>query len=435
MKDDDKPIVQVYDKDAPRAAKDAPAKANDVQLAMQNFDSKQIAEPPKKKYGWVGMVVLLLIIALGIFFMVQLATKVGDAEIKSLPDVIKHANVNYAVWALIVLVSIMFLECFKFVVITHAITGKIKPLNSIKVAFLGRYYDGITPFSAGGQPMQIVYLHKKGYSGGTSTAIVLIKYFINMLSWVTICLLLMSINRGALTKYVDDMGQRRFLEIFGWLGWSINAILPFSIIFFAIFPKITDKILQFFINIATNVSWNVASRKERKTGKSQLRRKIKILRRKEKWINSAHTSVKDFRSSFVVMSHKPVQFILLVLSCAGEQFLNWAFPYFILVALGGDSVAIGAETMFAIMTLSAYASMSVAIVPTPGNSGVLENVILLAFRMLATTVVFWVVFTWRFLTYYIYILIGIGITVFEVIRKLVRSRREKLQNRQNDTVE
>ena len=129
------------------------------------------------------------------------------------------------------------------------------------------------------------------------------------------------------------------------------------------------------------------------------------------------------------MSHKPVQFILLVLSCAGEQFLNWAFPYFILVALGGDSVAIGAETMFAIMTLSAYASMSVAIVPTPGNSGVLENVILLAFRMLATTVVFWVVFTWRFLTYYIYILIGIGITVFEVIRKLVRSRREKLQNR------
>ena len=430
MKDDNKPIVQVYDKDAPRAVKDAPAKTNNVQLAMQNFDSKQIAEPPKKKYGWVGMVVLLLIIALGIFFMVQLATKVGDAEIKSLPDVIKHANVSYAVWALIVLVSIMFLECFKFVVITHAITGKIKPLNSIKVAFLGRYYDGITPFSAGGQPMQIVYLHKKGYSGGTSTAIVLIKYFINMLCWVTICLLLMSINRGALEQ-VQDLSQRQFLKIFGWIGWAVNAILPFSIIFFAIFPKITDKILQFFINIATNVSWNAASRKERKTGKSQLRRKIKILRRKEKWINSAHTSVKDFRSSFVVMAHKPVQFILLVLSCFGEQFLNWAFPYFILVALGGDSVAIGAETMFAIMTLSAYASMSVAIVPTPGNSGVLENVIQLAFASIAKAVVFWVVITWRFLTYYVYILIGIGITVFEVIRKGVRSRREKMQNPQN----
>ena len=422
MKKNDETIVQVYDKDAPRE-KSAPTQVNDVQRAMQNFDSKQIAEPPKKKHGWVGMIVLLFIIALGIFFMVQLATKVGDAEIKSLPDVIKHVNINYAVWALVVLLSIMFLECLKFSLITHATTGKLKPLNSIKVAFLGRYYDGITPFSAGGQPMQIVYLHKKGYSGGTSTAIVLIKYFVNMLCWVTMCMILMSVNRRVLDIYAP--AQKQFLMISGWIRWAINAVLPFSIVFFAIFPKITDRILQFFINIATNVSWSVASRRERKTGKSQLRRKIKILRRKEKWISSAHTSVKDFRSSFIVMSHKPIQFVLLVLSCLGEQFLSWSFPYFILVALGGETVTIGAETMFAIMTLSAYASMSVAIVPTPGNSGVLENVILLAFQTLATTVVFWVVFTWRFLTYYVYILIGIGITVFEVIRKGVRSRRER----------
>ena len=86
MKKNDETIVQVYDKDAPRE-KSAPTQVNDVQRAMQNFDSKQIAEPPKKKHGWVGMIVLLFIIALGIFFMVQLATKVGDAEIKSLPDV------------------------------------------------------------------------------------------------------------------------------------------------------------------------------------------------------------------------------------------------------------------------------------------------------------------------------------------------------------
>ena len=139
MKKNDETIVQVYDKDAPRE-KSAPTQVNDVQRAMQNFDSKQIAEPPKKKHGWVGMIVLLFIIALGIFFMVQLATKVGDAEIKSLPDVIKHVNINYAVWALVVLLSIMFLECLKFSLITHATTGKLKPLNSIKVAFLGRYY-------------------------------------------------------------------------------------------------------------------------------------------------------------------------------------------------------------------------------------------------------------------------------------------------------
>lgn len=399
--------------------------ANDVEQALRNFDSKQIAEPPKKKHGWVGMVVLLVIIALGIFFMVQQALTIGDGDMKSLPEVVKNANVKYVAITFVVLIAIMFLECFKFAVITHATTGKLRLLNSIKVSFLGRYYDGITPFSAGGQPMQIFYLHKKGYKAGTSTAIVLIKYFINMVSWVTMCMLLMAINRAALDTYVENFTVRQTIQIAGWIGWAVNAVSPFSIIFFAIFPKITNKILLFFINIATEISWKAVSRKERKTGKNQLQRKIKILRRKEKWISSAHTSVKDFRAAFIVMSHKPVQFILLLVSCIGEQFLSWAFPYFILVALGGGDVTSGADTMFAVMTLSAYVAMSVAVIPTPGNSGAVENVMLAVFKAVGGAFTFWVVFTWRFLMYYIYIIIGVGITIFEVIRKIVRSRREK----------
>ena len=35
----------------------------------------------------------------------------------------------------------------------------------------------------------------------------------------------------------------------------------------------------------------------------------------------------------------------------------------------------------------------------------------------------WVVLVWRFFTYYIYILSGIGISIFEVIRDAVRQKR------------
>ena len=35
----------------------------------------------------------------------------------------------------------------------------------------------------------------------------------------------------------------------------------------------------------------------------------------------------------------------------------------------------------------------------------------------------WVVLVWRFFTYYIYILSGIGINIFEVIRDAVRRKR------------
>ncbi len=391
-----------------------------VDNVLDNF-SKPIAEPPKRKYGWLSMLLLIVIIGVGIYFMVKLAASVNEDEIRSLGDILAHLDVKYAIISVAALLGIMLFESAKFLVVTHATTGLLKPLNSIKVAFLGKYYDGITPFSAGGQPMQIYYLHKKGHSAGVSTAIVMIKYFINMLCWVTLCFLLMTINRGALSKYVDA-NQQHFFLVAGWIGWVINAILPFSIIIFAIFPKITNKILLFFINIITKCSFGLASKKETKTGKSQFQRKKKILRRKQKWINSAYSAVKDFRASFAIMSHKPVQFVLLLISCIAESFLAYALPYFILVAFADGAVAVGAETMFAIMTLNVYAAMSVAVVPTPGNSGVLENVILLVFKMLATSVVFWVVFTWRFFTYYIYILIGIGITLFELIRKSIRSR-------------
>ena len=35
----------------------------------------------------------------------------------------------------------------------------------------------------------------------------------------------------------------------------------------------------------------------------------------------------------------------------------------------------------------------------------------------------WVVLVWRFFTYYLYILSGIGISIFEVIRDAVRQKR------------
>ncbi|MCM1533092.1 MAG: flippase-like domain-containing protein [Corallococcus sp.] len=406
--------------------------ANDKQLkvesVLENFTQKP-KDPPKKKNNWVSMLFLLLIIGLGIYFMVQLATSVEDAEIRSLGDILAHIDVKYAVISVAVLFAVMLFEACKFSLITQATTGKFKLLNSIKVSFLGRYYDCITPFSSGGQPMQIYYLHKKGNSAGLSTAIVMIKYSFNMLCWVAICFVLMLANKDALTTYVTDPSQQKLFMIAGWIGWCINALLPFSIVFFAIFPKITNKILLFFINAITNCSWAAAKKKETRTGKSQLQRKIKILRRKEKWINSAHSAVKDFRSSFIIMSHKPLHFIGLILLCLSEQFLTWAFPYFILIAFANGSVAPSADIMFAIMTLNVYAAMSVSVIPTPGNSGVLENAVLVIFTMIATSAVFWVVFTWRFFTYYVYILIGLGITIFEVIRKAIRSKRQRDEER------
>ena len=63
--------------------------------------------------------------------------------------------------------------------------------------------------------------------------------------------------------------------------------------------------------------------------------------------------------------------------------------------------------------------------PTPGNTGAMEAASTLVFSLVTgiETVVGWVILVWRFLTYYVYILSGIGINIFEIIRGAVRNRR------------
>jgi len=344
----------------------------------------------------------LALIAFGIYIMVQLAMTIGEGEIKSLDSIIQNANWTFVAIAVGMLLLAIVADSLKYAVITDTVIGKANLLTSTKVAMLGRYYDNITPFASGGQPMQIYYLHKKGYSAGQSTAIVFIKYFVNMLCWMFICILLMATQSGALNQYVTNEATRKLFLVAGWIGVAVNSAVPVMIILFVIFPRLTTKVVSACI-------W--------------LLNKMRIVKDKEKTMNKARRAVDEYCLAFKIMSQNPWKFFLLICLCILEPLISMSLPYVVMVALGGTT-DISWVTLLAVMTLNVYATMSVAIIPTPGNSGFAENAVLLAFANIASTVAFWVVFVWRFFTYYIYILIGMALTLFDVIRKAVRRRRK-----------
>ncbi len=369
---------------------------------VEILENVTVVEPKKKKYGWVGSVLLLALIAFGIYIMVQLAMTIGEGEIQSLDSIIQNANWTFVAIAVGMLLLAIVADSLKYAVITDTVIGKANLLTSTKVAMLGRYYDNITPFASGGQPMQIYYLHKKGYSAGQSTAIVFIKYFVNMLCWMFICILLMATQSGALNQYVTNEATRKLFLVAGWIGVAVNSAVPVMIILFVIFPRLTTKVVSACI-------W--------------LLNKMRIVKDKEKTMNKARRAVDEFCLAFKIMSQNPWKFFLLICLCILEPLISMSLPYVVMVALGGTT-DISWVTLLAVMTLNVYATMSVAIIPTPGNSGFAENAVLLAFANIASTVAFWVVFVWRFFTYYIYILIGMALTLFDVIRKAVRRRRK-----------
>ena len=373
-----------------------------LESAIENFQNKEIPErTEKKKNKWLGSLVLLLSIGIGVFLIIQMSSSLGEEQL-SFSEVFASVKWQNAAIAVVALVAIILLDIFKYVVVLHATTHKLHPLIGAKTALLGKYYDNITPFSTGGQPMQIYYLYKKGFGGGLSSAVVMIKYFFNTTAWLLVAFVAMVFNTAVLQRV--ETGN--VLLIAGWIGWALNVCLPVFLILFVIMPKMAKKLTAWLIRVAY---------------------KLKIVKDKERAMKKALSVVRDFRSSFVIMGKRPVHLVLLSLSCIAELALTFAFPYYIIRMFNGFQVDAGLSTMFEVMALNAYAAFAASVVPTPGNSGAMEGLITMAFSAMAGATLMWVIFTWRFAVYYIYIIIGVGLTVFNFLRNVVRSRRAAKQ--------
>ncbi|MDE6441507.1 MAG: flippase-like domain-containing protein [Clostridia bacterium] len=396
MPDNELEQVNTQEKTAP----DEEVQAEGVDCAELPDEEMQTVQPPKKgKYGWVGYVLLLVVIALGIYLMFHVVYDMGE-DVKSFDEVIMASDWRFALITLAVILAIFMCLWFEYAVVMKTTTGKFRLVTSLKVAFLGKFYDNITPFATGGQPMQIYYLNKKGLGGGVSSAVVLIRYFAWMFSWIILDFIFMA----AFTNVLDGQPSRLLLLIAGWIGLGINVMLPLLLILFVVMPKFSRAITGGVITLG---------------------HKIRIVKDKDKMMERVDKMVEDFRSSFAIMSKSPLKFITLILLCLIEIFLFYAFPYFVMKMFSGLSENDGISVMLTVMALNVYATLSASVVPTPGNSGAIEGLVTAAFSVIAGNVLLWTVFFWRFGIYYIYIIIGIFITIFEFIRKLVRTRKKK----------
>ncbi len=355
-----------------------------------------------KKSRILSNIFFAIVIVTSFFFMYQLSAKFTGQKDVSFAEMIAGANLKYVLLLVGIFLLILTIDALKYYVIMRATCPeKAKFRNAVMVSLVGKYYDYITPFSSGGQPFQIVYLNGKGYRGGESSAIIFVKFAFNMSMWLTICCLLMTLNNGALSAYVTDAAQLQWFIVAGWIGFGLNCLFPLFIVMFAIFPKMTETITRWMLNIGY---------------------KLRLVKDKEHIIDRARQIADDFKRGFFLVLKKPLYFFLTALTCFAEPFLSMALPYFAVIAFGGSGVTPGYELMFAIMTLNVYTQMSVMFVPTPGNSLAMEGLFMAPLKTIVSEgVLFWTVLCWRFFSYYAYIVIGIVITVVQVI---LRNKRK-----------
>jgi cation transport ATPase len=223
-----------------------------------------------KKKKWLNLIFLL--INIGVVAGILTYQILNENSISSFADLTSKINWGVIVLIIVVFGIIMFLESARFSILTYKATGKRRMSLCYKVSAIGRYYDNVTPFAAGGQPFQIYYLNKNGIPPAESLSIPLGRYVIWQLSFVTFTLVIM-IFSISLPNFSN--AGTALVTASSWIGFAINSALVLLVGLISISKKVGNGLIG---------------------GLIKLLHKIKIVKDYDKQYNKIMKLVNDYQS-------------------------------------------------------------------------------------------------------------------------------------------
>lgn len=342
---------------------------------MDNANNKNT----KKKHRlWLIIVLVINLIVVGYIAIDEYRKQSDSASFINISDVkLWYLGIGLACFALAVFV--MYLGYKKMLMVA---TGKNDPKGAFECGMIGKYYDNVTPLGAGGQPFQMLYLKQRGYSGGASGSIPIVGFLSQQFAFLIIAAVVFIANRNI----VDSV---TLVRVQAYVGYLFYAFVPVAIVFFAFFPK---PFVAFLNAIA------------------KLLNKIKIIKDKEKAVNNITRVMNDYVSSFKMINKRPHFTVLLLFLSIIYQTAILSIPFFMLKAFGGTG------NWWDTFSLVVYIYAAITIIPSPGNSGAAEGYFYAVFSQLKEGFLFWAVIAWRFMVYYLWIIIGIIITAKSTMR-------------------
>ena len=259
----------------------------------------------------------------------------------------------------------------KLVLIMNRTTGRSSWAVALRTLLVGRYYDNITPGAVGGQPFQIYYLAKNGYSKAESAAIPLAAFMSMQLAFI---ILAVGMFIGCGDLILSDT-----IHVTAWIGLLFYAFFPIVILLSVIFPKA----------IAHATVWVFT-----------ILHKLRLVKDKDAAVANARGHISEYSECIRGLLRRPRLCVQILVLSLMYQAMMHLIPFFVLLAFGGEL-----DWLSCVVTALAINS-SIAFIPTPGNAGAAEGSFYLVFSQLTSGSVFWAMLFWRFFNYYAWIILG-----------------------------
>ncbi len=254
---------------------------------------------------------------------------------------------------------------------------KLSFKEAIKHNIITQFFNGITPFSTGGQPMEVYMIAEHNIKVSKATSVTIENFIFYQTALVIYGAIAVACN------WIFDLFPKvSILQHLVLLGFIVNILVAVALYAIMLSKKVTKKVSNLLIKLLG---------------------KVKIIKDTKKAQNDWSEKLEDFHHISKDLLHRKGIFFLGVFINLVSLTCLYIIPLFIMYGLH-DFTSL---TPISAITSSAYVLLMGSFVPIPGASGGIEYGFIKFFgNFMPVVLLNALLITWRFITYYFGMIIG-----------------------------
>lgn len=305
-------------------------------------------------------------------------------DIESIGETLSKCNYNYLLIGVALLIGYCAFFNLSMTLLVKRKHKWISSMDTMLIAGSEFFFNGITPFSTGGQPFQVYSFKRKGIRLSDSTSILLYNFLCYQIALNIVLILSISIY---FKQLIEELPNQLWLII---LGFLINFLTMLVILVLGRSKKAAKLMMRFLKFLC----------------------KFKLFKKLiGKKIYKIGHSIENMQNVFREASHHRKTTICAILVKIIAFGFYYSIPFIIYQALG---VNLGVNDFFFMLAMSAFACAVAVWVPTPGATGGIEVAFNVLFSQIsvikasgdAATYAASAMLLWRFITYYLIMIFG-----------------------------
>ena len=295
-------------------------------------------------------------------------------DITLIPMIMKLVNKKFIFIGFLIMVLYIILECTIINILIKTIQKTKVRFLAVKIAMMGFYYNLVTPFASGSQPMQIYALNKYDINLSKSIAIVtnktvLFQTVVTIYSAVIIFLNI-EVLKNELPSMLVLMSIGMVMNIVSLLGGMLIVLTPNT--------------MKIIVKVIVNILY-----------------RLNIFKLLNKKIHTINKFIDEYSYSIKLFIKNKKALCLSIILTIIQLTVFFSISYCVYKAFN----LIGLS-LFEVLSLQVFLYMSVSPIPTPGNVGANEVAFLTIFaNVFPGNIIGYSVFLYSIYVYYFLVVV------------------------------